>query len=33
MPAMGEYEGKPFKSVIRGGADLDSIEGEAETAV
>ena len=33
MPAMGEYEGKPFKSVTRGGADLDTIEGEAgETA-
>ena len=32
MPAMAEYEGKPFKSVTRGGADLDTIEGESETA-
>ncbi len=32
MPSMGDYEGKPFKSVTRGGADLDNIEGESETA-
>ena len=32
MPAMAEYEGKPFKSVTRGGADLDTIEGEAGEA-
>ena len=32
MPAMAEYEGKPFKSVTRGGADLDTIEGESEAA-
>jgi molecular chaperone HtpG len=29
VPAVGEYEGKSFKSVTRGGADLDSIKGDA----
>ncbi len=28
LPALGEYEGKPFKSITRGGADLDSIADE-----
>ncbi|HNB25373.1 MAG TPA: molecular chaperone HtpG [Alphaproteobacteria bacterium] len=28
IPAVGEYEGKPFKSVTRGGADLDAIKGD-----
>ena len=29
VPAVGEYEGKSFKSVTRGGADLDSVKGDA----
>ena len=28
MPSVGVYEGKPFKSVTRGGADLGKIKGE-----
>lgn len=28
VPAVGEYEGKSFKSVTRGGADLDAIKGD-----
>jgi molecular chaperone HtpG len=32
VPAVGEYEGKSFKSVTRGGADLDSIKGDAKAA-
>jgi molecular chaperone HtpG len=31
VPAIGEYEGKSFKSVTRGGADLDAIKGDAKT--
>ena len=30
VPAIGEYEGKGFKSVTRGGADLESIKGDAK---
>jgi molecular chaperone HtpG len=30
VPAIGEYDGKSFKSVTRGGADLDAIKGEAK---
>ncbi|WP_119303038.1 molecular chaperone HtpG [Dongia deserti] len=30
VPAVGEYEGKTFRSVTRGGADLDSIKGDAK---
>ena len=30
VPAIGEYEGKPFKSVTRGGADLDSVKSDAK---
>jgi molecular chaperone HtpG len=30
VPAIGEYEGKSFKSVTRGGADLDSIKADAK---
>jgi molecular chaperone HtpG len=30
VPAVGEYEGKSFKSVTRGGADLASIKGDAK---
>jgi molecular chaperone HtpG len=30
VPAIGEYEGKSFKSVTRGGADLGSIKGDAK---
>ena len=30
VPAVGEYEGKSFKSVTRGGADLDAIKGDAK---
>ena len=30
VPAIGEYDGKSFKSVTRGGADLDSIRGDAK---
>ncbi|MBA4099242.1 MAG: molecular chaperone HtpG [Rhodospirillum sp.] len=29
VPAIGEYDGKSFKSVTRGGADLDAIKGDA----
>ena len=28
IPAVGEFEGKAFKSVTRGGADLDAIKGD-----
>ncbi len=28
IPAVGEYEGKAFKSVTRGGADLDAVKGD-----
>ena len=28
MPSVGVYNGKPFKSVTRGGADLGKIKGE-----
>ena len=31
VPAVGEYDGKSFKSVTRGGADLDAIKGDAKT--
>jgi molecular chaperone HtpG len=31
VPAVGEYDGKSFKSVTRGGADLDAIKGAAKT--
>jgi molecular chaperone HtpG len=31
MPAVGAYKSKPFKSVTRGGADLDKIKAGAET--
>ena len=30
VPAVGEYEGKSFKSVTRGGSDLASIKGDAK---
>jgi molecular chaperone HtpG len=30
VPAIGEYDGKSFKSVTRGGADLDAIKGDAK---
>jgi molecular chaperone HtpG len=30
VPAVAEYEGKTFKSVTRGGADLDAIKGDAK---
>ncbi|HET6618968.1 MAG TPA: molecular chaperone HtpG [Dongiaceae bacterium] len=30
VPAIGEYEGKGFKSVTRGGADLDAINGDSK---
>jgi len=30
VPAIGEYEGKSFKSVTRGGADLDAIKGDGK---
>ncbi|HJR23241.1 MAG TPA: molecular chaperone HtpG [Dongiaceae bacterium] len=30
VPAVGGYDGKSFKSVTRGGADLDTIKGDAE---
>jgi molecular chaperone HtpG len=30
VPAVGEYDGKGFKSVTRGGADLDAIKGDAK---
>jgi len=30
VPAVGEHEGKSFKSVTRGGADLDAIKGDAK---
>jgi molecular chaperone HtpG len=30
VPAVGDYEGKSFKSVTRGGADLDAIKGDAK---
>jgi molecular chaperone HtpG len=30
VPAVGEHDGKGFKSVTRGGADLDAIKGGAE---
>ena len=30
VPAVGECEGKSFKSVTRGGADLDAIKGDAK---
>ena len=30
VPAVGEYDGKSFKSVTRGGADLDAIKGDAK---
>ena len=30
VPAVAEYEGKSFKSVTRGGADLDAIKGDAK---
>lgn len=30
VPAVGTFEGKSFKSVTRGGADLSSIKGEAK---
>ena len=30
VPAVGEYQGKSFKSVTRGGADLDEIKGDAD---
>ncbi len=29
VPAVGDYDGKSFKSVTRGGADLDAIKGDA----
>jgi molecular chaperone HtpG len=29
VPAVGEYDSKSFKSVTRGGADLDAIKGDA----
>jgi molecular chaperone HtpG len=32
VPAVGEYEGKGFKSVTRGGADLDAIKGAGKDA-
>ncbi len=32
VPAVGEYEGKQFKSVTRGGADLDAVKGEGKAA-
>lgn len=28
LPALGEFEGKPFKSATRAGADLDKIDGD-----
>jgi molecular chaperone HtpG len=31
VPAVGDYHGKSFKSVTRGGADLDAIKGDAAT--
>jgi molecular chaperone HtpG len=31
VPAVGDYEGKGFKSVTRGGADLDAVKGDAKT--
>ncbi|MGK9170445.1 molecular chaperone HtpG [Inquilinus limosus] len=30
VPSLGEFQGKPFKSVTRGGADLSKIEAPAE---
>ncbi|MEZ5832658.1 MAG: molecular chaperone HtpG [Dongiaceae bacterium] len=30
VPAVGDHDGKSFKSVTRGGADLDSIKGDAK---
>ena len=30
VPVVGEFEGKSFKSVTRGGADLDAIKGDAK---
>ncbi len=30
VPAIAEYDGKSFKSVTRGGADLDAIKGDAK---
>ena len=30
VPAVGDYEGKGFKSVTRGGADLDAVKGDAK---
>jgi molecular chaperone HtpG len=30
IPAVGEFQGKSFKSVTRGGADLDSVKSEAK---
>ncbi len=32
VPAVGEFDGKSFKSVTRGGADLDAIKGDAKAA-
>ncbi|HKP22395.1 MAG TPA: molecular chaperone HtpG [Dongiaceae bacterium] len=32
VPAVGEHEGKSFKSVTRGGADLDAIKSDAKAA-
>ncbi len=32
IPAVGEFEGKPFKSVTRGGADLDAVKGDDKAA-
>lgn len=32
VPAVGEFAGKPFKSVTRGGADLAKIKAEADAA-
>jgi len=31
MPAVGEFEGKSFKSVTRGGADLDAIKADGKS--
>jgi molecular chaperone HtpG len=30
VPTVGEYDGRSFKSVTRGGADLDAIKGDAK---
>jgi molecular chaperone HtpG len=32
VPAVGDYDGKSFKSVTRGGADLDAIKSDAKAA-